>query len=457
MAGLSEDISNAGRVYVEELFLTNHAGENIDLNNFLVEINIYEDIFSPVMHGTIVLADSVNLINNAPIIGHEFLTVKLRTPSLEDAPENIIERSFHVFSIEDRIPTGDSEQVYSLHFISLEGYQDQLTTLSQTYKGSTDEIISKIIPEFIKAKRIDGTDSKPLIVTDTPHISNITYTSNFWSPIKNLAFISRRCIGANTSASDFLFFEGNKAFYVASIENIIKSSVEANIVFDEYVFEPNSLEIPRRQTGVNYTSVGMPPENTRIESMQAKKTFNSMDGQSSGYYGGSIRGYDLLSKKMSEKTLNLFNPETGRFWTTDKGYPFPSEALTNPFSNEIFFSYNKCLYLKDGEKYGIDDENTGLPFLKRRSYLNSLDQIKFDIKIPGRTDIEVGVLLYILYPGNSVKVNGEVDIDEVMDPVLTGRYLVTALHHRITAMRHTIHAEVVKNGVSLDLGTPSAT
>ena len=76
-----------------------------------------------------------------------------------------------------------------------------------------------------------------IIVEDTPHVSNIKYTSNNWSPFKNLNFIGKRVKGAVLNGSDYLIYESNKSFYFSSVEGTIASQLATGAVFDEYVYE----------------------------------------------------------------------------------------------------------------------------------------------------------------------------------------------------------------------------
>ena len=52
----------AGSVAYKEVLLINSTLKSIDVLDYMSEINIQEDIFSPVMHGRMLFIDSRNLI-----------------------------------------------------------------------------------------------------------------------------------------------------------------------------------------------------------------------------------------------------------------------------------------------------------------------------------------------------------------------------------------------------------
>jgi len=96
----NERLQRAGQVNIEQLKLVSSNNEVVDLTEFLVELNIYEDIFSSHLYGDVLLTDSRNLIDDLNIHGEEFINVKLRTPSFDD--KDTIEKTFRVFKISNR-------------------------------------------------------------------------------------------------------------------------------------------------------------------------------------------------------------------------------------------------------------------------------------------------------------------------------------------------------------------
>lgn len=447
-----EFLDKAGAYKLEALTITSE-GETYDISNFFIEMHIYEDIYSPALTGTLMVADAINLIVSLPIKGDEILTIKTRTPTLPDTPENIISQEYRIFAITDRSPNGDGSQFYIINFTSLENFNDNVKTISQTFTGTTDDVALQLFEDFIKIK-------KDIFINDTPHKSKITYTSNFWTPFKNMRFITKRVRGKELKGSDYLFYESNKLFYFTSIEAIIKRQLD-NGLFDEYVFERDSQNIPRRESGFDFVGNIFPNEVTRIEKMVFKDNTNMIDSQITGTFASSIYGYDLSTKKFVRRNIDWVE-ECKPFVRTDSGVPMPSETPRNPLSAVNFVMYNSTLYNSPTiGKYGITD-NENLPsqleaefysdrHLYRQSYLNLSTQNVFEIVIPGRTDIQVGALISILYPNTAIPDEETKNVDTLFDPQLTGAYLITAIHHKFDADRHIMTAEVIRNGFKYDL------
>ena len=74
----------AGEFDIDEALLVSPTGGVMDLikDVIIVELNIFEDMFKSSISGSIIIVDSNNIISKIPVVGQEYLTLKIRTPSL---------------------------------------------------------------------------------------------------------------------------------------------------------------------------------------------------------------------------------------------------------------------------------------------------------------------------------------------------------------------------------------
>ena len=79
------------------------------------------------------------------------------------------------------------------------------------------------------------------------------------------------------------------------------------------------------------------------------------------------------------------------------------------------------------------------------AFSKSFENNKLEVLVPGRTDIEVGNVISILYPSAEPPND---DLTTVLDPLLSGLYIISGIHHKINSDRHTMNMEVIKNGLS---------
>ena len=74
---LLEAIQKAGDFKVDRVSITTSTGLVLDLLNSVLHINLFEAIDSTAVTGSILLVDHVNLVATGPIIGQEFIKLKL--------------------------------------------------------------------------------------------------------------------------------------------------------------------------------------------------------------------------------------------------------------------------------------------------------------------------------------------------------------------------------------------
>jgi hypothetical protein len=79
-----------------------------------------------------------------------------------------------------------------------------------------------------------------------------------------------------------------------------------------------------------------------------------------------------------------------------------------------------------------------------------LSGMKIEVEVPGRTDIEVGLLVNFLYPKNIDK-NSQDLLEDVLDPYMSGLYMITAIRHEFVLNKHIMYLELVKDSYKREL------
>ena len=116
--GSKDGLLRAGDVSIETLNIITENNTIVPLSEFFTELNIYEDIFSNYLYGSIVITDSRNLIETFNIHGEEFLNVRFKTPTFPET--DIIQKTFRIYRLTNREIVRDTNtQNYILHFVSI--------------------------------------------------------------------------------------------------------------------------------------------------------------------------------------------------------------------------------------------------------------------------------------------------------------------------------------------------
>lgn len=472
-------LSKPGDVVINSLLLNTIASDTaLDLKPFMVEINLYEDIFSPTLHGSVIVRDSLNLIGRLPIVGDEILTVDIQTPWGELGgykrdnlgtydPINKIQKSFSVYSIKDRKLNNDREQYYQLFFCSLEASRDNIMKLCQKYTGTTDEIAAQIYKENIETPRIFtskntfenyDTDAKTeFVIADVPHKSSITFVPPMWTPIQTLNWLAKRSIGGTLDSPTFLFFETTKAFYFTSIESLVVKQLENADIYSAFIYDTNLPEIPK----VSSISRGF----QTIEAIQFITNLDVIQGQDLGHFASTVHSFDMVKKRYIPYAYDHgFNytkynhmedgtpDSSGSYKFPDKGEGsetnkkqyrmiFPITVLRSTDNKPFVSTVNPGVLDSTEDSIDLHPEDF---VAQRNSALMDLTTLRLQITVPGRTDAEVGRLIRLFYPSVGEKNNQSTDA-ETWDKFLSGIYMITAIHHQITTLRHTMFMEISKD------------
>ena len=91
---MSAELRSAGEVDIQLVEVIAASGKSLDIRNQILSVNIYESIFSPFITGSILVKDSLELINFFPLTGEETLNIRIATPGYTDVGTYINNRFF---------------------------------------------------------------------------------------------------------------------------------------------------------------------------------------------------------------------------------------------------------------------------------------------------------------------------------------------------------------------------
>lgn len=420
-----ESISFAGDVQVDNVTIISSNGSVLTVLGQVIGIEIFEDVFSPFITGRLMLKDAQELTNYFPLVGEEIVQIAFKTPAFDY--KYAYAGEFYIYKYDSRVRISEREVAYVLHFISKEAVVDLNKKISKTFSGKLSDIARKLITEE------DGLDTpKPVNIEDT---SNSTkYISNFWSPIRNLNYITESSTNANGSPS-YVFFENKYGFNFVSLESLYaENPVYQTFQWDNYNVDINPTGGSKRDIGKDYA---------RITEIRAQDVYNYIDRISSGLYGSQMTYYDLTTKKYAHIP---YEPK----FQDDKhlnNYPLSSDKLVSRTQAVMIHEHK---YLNNFQGYG---DVTNTKFVQRRlALLAATNAFKVEITVPGRTDYSAGQKMFLSIPMHA-QLKESTTNEDFIDKVYTGTYLVTAICHRIMRDKHECVMELIKDSHIIDLNS----
>lgn len=431
----------AGDIRINSLILKSK-NFYVSLEDYLVELNLYENIFNNTLSGDIVISDSRNIISLGPIVGEEYLIVDVVTPSLNEG----IKKTFRITSVENRTVIRDQNtQVYTLKFTSIETIIDSLLPLFNSYSGDVSTIVNKIFNDYISTERnliLDNNDSNKLILSPEKSQlrilgggteNKVKFVSPGWTPFDCINWLAQKSIPLSGKACSFLFWETSRSFYFGSVEELfyLNQSI-GNYNYAATAAYPGSDDV-----------------NEKMALIQKIEILNGIDHLSSlenGYFANQLIELDLINKKIT--STDYYHPDKFLDYThavTEKNNVSPlfnsKNLIINADSHKRVYPKQPGLYSKFTNNY---NERMSEIYGNRKSNILDLNSLKLNILIHGRTDIEVGRTIYIKFP--DISPVGVKDLSrENLDKRYAGTYLITAIRHKINAFKHMASLEVIRD------------
>ena len=458
MTRKKENLSQPGAVLIEEAFIVTKDGTTFSLKNFIAEICVYEHINMNGMHADITIVDSNGLITAASILGEETVVIEFRTPTFQDK----FNRNFVVYSIVNRLVNNDREQFYTLKCVTPELYADNFVRLTSKFSGATDELVQNVFDQIkIKRGKTNKAKDSELFIAETPHAStNYEFIANHWSPFKCLNHLATKSIGKESNKSNFKFFENKSGFFFASPESLVRAQKKNRAVYDEYNIQQNQTQEVRedkRNGGYNYVSPFISSRFNQVESIYYPSFKDNIRSQMDGYTASSIYSYDFTTKRLAVMKFDG-RPESKEIAKEDRRYisetfddfetiskinPIPEQTLGNPLANRTFSPMATSPYATTFSR-GVDQiRNT----LIRRYGDAELEDNVMEITVPGKTDVETGLLVRLIYPQTKELGQTAIDRTELEDPYISGIYLIIGVRHDIQNGQHSMTLSLMKDSL----------
>lgn len=421
-----EVIRFAGDVSIDKIEIISANGFGQEITNQVVAVEIYEDLFSPFTSGVIAVKETIDYINLFPLVGEEFINIKVHTPSFIDK-DMIIDEQFVIYKLSNRIQTGDRNMVYEIHFISREALVDVNKKISRSFSGK----ISDIVQDIVRNKNYGLESVKPINVEET--ISATKFVSNYWSPVTSINYSAERANSAGYHPN-YIFFENRDGFNFTSLNNLYTKPYVQEFIADSFMRDI-------RNDGSSIRNIE--EEYKRLIDINIPVVFDYLERASSGMYASKKISHDILSKKY---TVTNFD-SLGDFDNHSHLNIYPtisSKAVARPDQMII----NSQYYYGNFNGYGDVTQNSSIQ--TRLSLMKQAEATKVQITVPGRTDYTVGDRVKLtLNKFNTIR-KTDTD-DDIIDNIFSGYYLISSINHNIDRERHECAMELIKDSFIANL------
>ena len=489
-----DDLNNRypGDFRAGEIILYSYGGSQLEISGMTAVVNVYQDLDSAFLSGNLMFFDSVGAVNKLPIIGNEFLEFKFRTPidAKGDEEMNATNHRFQVYE-KRSVRSTQNTQAVALFFTSIESIRNERLRVSKSLSGSYGEMVDKIF----KTDKTLLNSKKDVFIDPTKGVYKYTFPN--CRPAEAVRHMTYMSEPINFKTPDYMFYENNRGFHFRCLESLYRESGDntRNRPFVAFIdllsaFNPN----------FGTPDVESESPITKPYSFSFNDSYNTLKNTRRGMFGSVTYAHDLIDKKFIksrtsytnyyEQALHIDAP-TGAgtvyqgimppgpaefdddYTVDDKSYGSTNKHQINRLHASKLTkasSANNRKYMDDyfarvfvvpatKANHVFNSEGTELdPRMTAKQNLSEAtrDYFSMDIDVPGNFTYNIGDLVWCEVPSYNaadMTTDNKVMREDVIDPFLTGRYLIKSLHHQIDMIdqKHTTAMTVVRNVFATDL------
>ena len=474
-----------------EIILYGYNGTQFDISGLTAVVNVYQNLDSPFLSGNILFFDTMGIQTSLPIIGNEHLEFKFRNP-IDAAGDEELNATNHRFKVYEKrsVKTQQNVQAIALFFTSIESVRNERVRVSKSLEGSFAEMVDKLVKsdkELLNSK-------KDLFIDAT--LGNYKYTFPNVRPIDGVRSMADLAEPVNYKTPHYMFYENNRGFHFRCLESLYREGADTTqtrkfVAFIDLLsaFNPNFSPPDSEADSIV----------TKPYSFSFDASYNILANTRRGMFGSMTYAHDLIDKKFIKSKLSYTNyyeqalhidaptgagnkyqgvmpPGPADF---DDDYTVDDKSYTSENKNQINrlhtskLSKNKVdkrkymddylsrVFVEPATKWNHRRNSEGMGTDKRATAKQALstgsrDYFSMDIDVPGNFTYNVGDLVWCevpKYAATEVGNDAKLERNDVTDTLLSGRYLISKLHHQVDLLeqKHTTSMTVVRNVFATDL------
>ncbi len=404
---------------IEDLSIAFSVGQgqeqSFSIRGIMEKIEINENIFSPVITGSVVVADTTTI---AKILktGSAFLILKLS----KDTESFVYEKRMRIYKQEKRKANTQTSEKFIFYFCSEELILSEQSRISRGYTDTYDKIVENILVDFL------GISTENLTISKAIGVKSVVIPS--LKPFDALFYCANRAVNSS-NIPDFFFFENKEGFNFVSLDELYKQPAF-------------SISFTAKNTIVD----GDDKESFMgVKSSEISSQFNLIDSIKKGTYSSSIYGFDLITRTLFRQEISdkyydkkaKLNKETNLPSVSNKKGVMAGEAYESKRTVLVTDSQYKRSQYAQKNYPGAKLHNPEQSLAHRGAIFSFISAKRMKMLLPGNFNLTVGMIVDLKYPKR-----GKIDQDEQLDYSFSGKHIIVAVRQIVMVDRHETVIEV---------------
>jgi len=428
------ELKSGGEFDILQCDLVLTTGKVVGLKASIMGLSIFEGINQLTVTGTMTIQDAFNLASFGPIIGQEYLRLKIATPNLTGG-ENTIDYTsnpFVVTSIDDRVDIGNGVQATTMTFCSREFIINQRARVRRTLVGSYSDIVQTMVENDLESdKELYSEPSSDKKKITAPNIK----------PFDVITIATKNAVSEKFNQSTYFFWESTSGFNFRTLGDMYAQNPVMN-------YESTAAGT-RTENGVR----DILSELGAIEAYTITSSPDTVFNYAEGIFSSELIVHDIISKSYQKHIYNYSDN-----FSEEQHLGTKPLAVNDPDGINVS-SFPSKQYLKP--TVGVDTDQSfndefyqysyGTNKLKlmqaRKSQLSMLESgLQMSINVVGTTVVKAGDIVEIIIPSISTYKTTK---NETEDTMYNGNFLIRSLRHDfdIGGEKHTMSMNVTKDAM----------
>lgn len=359
---MASKLYDVADVIIDSIDLYNYArsGEPVDISNLVRSFNIYESLDNFTLQADFILTEGIELLNNFPIVGEEFIEVTLQTPQRRE-----LNYTFFVENITNvTIDENAVFKTYRLQCVTEDFLKNAYTVFTKRYRNRNYDVsLSEVLSS-------DLSSSVPLVTQEATK-GKFDYVVNNVRPFQVIDLITERAKSADNSSSFFYFYQDAAGYHFQTLEKLIKDRKGAASSKEFSFYTGNSAD--------DYA------EKVNARNVLSYEMINQGSGTDKIRGGAKriqVREFDILTGAYYKK--HEYNNDFGSFEALDDQNDFNTAKFNADVTK---FPAITAIALKDTTRPDMKHNES---IVWKRAYEQRVLQYGCRVRVYGDTDIIVG-------------------------------------------------------------------
>lgn len=423
---MSENLQYAGEFVVEHASIITSENVEIDIRKLLVSLDIFEDIFTPTITGLLIIRDPAAIQSTAPLIGQEYLRLKIKTPSKTDVEVfNFFDDVFSLVRLANKTDV-NGEQVYSMNMVTYEQMKNSRTRVKRVLEGTSSDMVKTLMRDDLQSK-------KKLHIE--PTIGSKKIIPAHLKPFHLISQLANEAISEENNSPTYLFYETTKGYHFRSLESMYTQKPKFTFTKRGNLNRINGQEQVLEEMNV-------------MQTYQIGGGMDTLKNTTKGVYGSILITHDIFNKRVDtytynyhdnfkkEKHINHFSQVDDNPMFSDTPLDdeqlrisdFPVKTFVSPISRTSDRIYDSTKQQKSSGNFNYSPYDPQDHIQLRMSRISQIaDGFNLKIEVKGNTALNVGDIVISNLDINTV-FNGKI-YSKGLDRFYQGNFLVKGIKH----------------------------